>query len=416
MIIQSECFFLNHSFNAVGSNFARQARAIWKLVTMLRSCLVPMLLSPWFSSIWSEYKDRKDRVPAKGIILECDLKPAIGLNVTVSTKSQVYHKTSDQQGTFTLHLKDIGEVIDTVETPGRNVFSGLAILGNGTNWTLGNCPDATSAWEQVAICPTTVLMGQDVQTRFVDNPTDPRVICPCGKLVEASLVFQSASSWIVCNSLCPKQACFHLASLSTIAQAIADDCLMKNVQKNFHVDRAASMEAALLQILQENCVEKLTEAYNTFTEDLGLVPSNFQRLIEEHDPWQGRGNGKTLIVDTSGSMSGINRHLQRKLGQEWPNVDRKGAGDSSFTQSGSMGRSLLTTLESQSLPDYAMVIVVSDFQDSVEGSFCETLGKLAERKHAVIVLESVERYPQACLHEVAKKTGGHSSVGRIARK
>lgn len=113
------------------------------------------------------------------------------------------------------------------------------------------------------------------------------------------------------------------------------------------------MEAALLQILQENCVEKLTEAYNTFNEDLGLVPSNFQRLIEEHDPWQGRGNGKTLIVDTSGSMSGT-----------W---------------------SLLTTLESQSLPDYAMVIVVSDFQDSVEGSFCETLGKLAERKHAVIV-------------------------------
>lgn len=54
-----------------------------------------------------------------------------------------------------------------------------------------------------------------------------------------------------------------------------------------------------------------------------------------------------------------------------------------------MGRSLLTTLESQSLPDYAMVIVVSDFQDSVEGSFCETLGKLAERKRPVIVLESV---------------------------
>lgn len=301
MIIQSEYFFLNHSFNAFGSNFTRQARAIWKLVTMLRSCLVPMLLSPWFSSIWSEYKDRKDRVPAKGIILECDLEPAIGLNV--STKSQVYHKISDQQGTFTLHLKDI-EVIDTVETPGRNVFSGLAILGNGKNWTLGNCPHATSAWEQVAICPTTVLMGQDVQTRFVDNPTDPRVICPCGKLVEASLVFQSASSWIVCKSLCPKQTCFHLASLSTIAQAIADDCLMKNVQNNFHVDRAASMEAALLQILQENCVKTLTEAnWSTFREDLGLVPSNFQRLIEEHDPWQGRGNGKTLIVDTSGSRN-----------------------------------------------------------------------------------------------------------------
>ena len=358
-----------------------------------------MLLSPWFSSIWSEYKDRKDRVPVKGIILECDLEPASGLNVTVSTKSQVYHKISDHQGTFTLHVKDVGEVIDTVETPGRNVFFGLAILGNGKNWTLGNCPDATSAWEQVAICPTTVLVGQDVQTRFVDNPTDPRVICPCGKPVEASLVFQSASTWIVCKSLCPKQTCFHLASSSTIAQAIEDDCLMKNVQKNFHVDRVASMEAALLQILQENCVETLTEANITFNEDLGLVRGNFQRLIEEHDPWQGRGNGKTLIVDRSGSMSKIDQHLQMKLGQEWPNVDLKGAGDSSFTENGSMGRSLLTTLKSKSFPDYAMVIVVSDFQDSVERSFCETIGELAERKHAVIVLESVERYPHPCLRK-----------------
>ncbi|CAE7193151.1 unnamed protein product, partial [Symbiodinium pilosum] len=126
------------------------------------------------------------------------------------------------------------------------------------------------------------------------------------------------------------------------------------------------------------------------------------------------GVGKHILMDVSGSMSGILGKVRTKLGAECKNVQVAEAQDSSFTRRARMGGRLLDLL--RSLPNYSMLIIVSDFQDGAEERFCADILDEARSKHVVIVLESVERYPQPCLHEVAKDTGGHSSVGRIMRK
>ena len=184
------------------------------------------------------------------------------------------------------------------------------------------------------------------------------------------------------------------------------------MEKNFpNVIEAASQDAGLLDVLQGSCARLVSKA----TDLDPKVEQNLQKLAAQYDPWQRSGAGKHILVDTSGSMTNImDRVFWKKLGAEFHNVPISKASDSQFSRRGHMGQMLLKLLGS--LAGYSMLIVVSDFQDGVEESFCAEIGHQAVAKHAVVVLESVERYPQHCLHEVAKRSGGHSSVGRIARK
>ena len=367
-----------------------------------------VVLGAWFYSTWTEHSARPR---SRGILLDCQMEAAHGVNVTWSGKSGV-QMISDQMGGFELPVQ-----LGAEENLEFHNFSGFAMIGQpgqpAQNWTVGHCHDSPGHI-QVAFCPDRLLMGNEVQNRFVDNLVDPWVVCPGGNLVEAALIYQK-SGWQVCGSLCPKQTCYRLGTLSELTAALANACLMENVAKNFQNFSFASAEAGLLQVIQGPCTQILSDSLLDCELDSDhQIFKNLQTLVTKHDPYQGSGIGKEILLDRSGSMSAVLPEVKKKLGTEFRQVKLSFAHDSAFTATGDMGRAVLRAVKSMQM--YSMLIIVSDFQDGVEESYCAELSALAVEKHVVIVLESVEQYPRPCMHDVAKQTSGHSSIGRIMRK
>ena len=111
-------------------------------------------------------------------------------------------------------------------------FSGLVVLGPpfDANWTIGHC-GSSSAWEQVAFCPSRTMVGHEVQANFLDTFYEALVVCPDGAYVAPFLVFHKDGKFRICDeSLCAKQTCLRLTSLPSLNNL--DECLWKSLDRS----------------------------------------------------------------------------------------------------------------------------------------------------------------------------------------
>lgn len=265
------------------------------------------------------------------------------------------------------------------------------------------------SFQQMAACSGANLLGAQVETSFLDLPTDPRVRCPSGELVPATLVLRDAGQWRGCRSLCPTQTCFELRRFRDVSAAVHDVCLVGNVRKHFFYaghEEAASDEAAILWMLQTTCRS------DTLSPE---VQSSLQALATTFDPLEHLASRIHVVIDKSGSMSQVATALEQKLADDFQLADKIVAFDSQLSESGDLGQKLLKVLAVLAGPG-SMVLVVADFQDGATESLCQRVTKLAVERRIVIMLESVDRDPQPCIVAAASVSGGATRIGRLARK
>lgn len=371
-------------------------------------------------------------MPVAGMLLASDLSPAVSVPVTVGLKTGLAWPScrgravkSDHDGQFILPWDFNPESMWHAD----GNFTGVIILDSpvSSSWPVGTLNVTGPEHQQVAFCPDGPLAGKEVQTRFLDALTDARVRCPSGKLVESTLVLQRAKGgWAFCQSLCPLQTCAALHGKINMSDVLQDVCLMGNIRKNFehaNTHGAASPEAALLWLIERFCPARLGTLKQITEEDASVnhddgnelvadVQRSLVTLAKTYDPLRGAGDGKYIVLDTSGSMGGVLAALRSKLGVEYPRTTTVSVHDSNFRARGSMGRELLKVL--QGMAEHgSVVVIVSDFQDGADVDFCDSLSNAARERNVVLALESVQLNPQPCLSQVAESSGGSVKIGRI---
>ncbi|CAE7413114.1 NEK11 [Symbiodinium sp. KB8] len=201
------------------------------------------------------------------------------------------------------------------------------------NWTIQELLIAIPANDkgdfvanQAAKCQSGMLLGAEVQKRFLDSPHDPRVLCPSGEKVPAVMLHSNPQGKpTLCRTRCCSQTCTAISGKDP-DQITLDGCLMRDVWKTYKACGAHGAPKLQLEddadavswVLTHVCLA-VGRGYTFTSQEL----SRLQRLdvaVREARPSQPviqSSKGQGLQTPDVGSASGSQSMVVRLLMKCW---------------------------------------------------------------------------------------------------